>query len=174
MQCLQIWLQHRHRASLVVLVLVPMERRGRSRRMLLVLLLLVLLLLMLLVLQLLLLRVGLGVQEGREQLHGQRKDDGRVLLGGNAAQGLQVSQLKETRFKQEVIFPVPGEPQLTCRADGLAEMISEASRRALDDFISPSAAITFARASLAASASAAIARWRAVGNETSLLQVDHG
>lgn len=42
---------------------------------------LLLLVLMLLVLQLQLLRVCLGIQEGREQLHGQREDDGRILLG---------------------------------------------------------------------------------------------
>uniref|UniRef100_A0A1A9Z9S1 Uncharacterized protein n=1 Tax=Glossina pallidipes TaxID=7398 RepID=A0A1A9Z9S1_GLOPL len=48
--------------------------------------------------------------------------------------------------------------------------MSEASFKALEDFISPSAAITLARASLAASASAAIALCKAVGKETSLLR----
>ena len=46
-------------------------------------------------------------------------------------------------------------------------MTSEASLRAFEAFISPSAAMTFARASRAASASAAIARWRDVGRRTS-------
>ncbi|KAI9581915.1 hypothetical protein GQX74_011410 [Glossina fuscipes] len=58
----------------------------------------------------------------------------------------------------------------TCKAEGLAEIMSEASFKALEDFISPSAAITLARASLAASASAAIALCKAVGKETSLLR----
>lgn len=57
----------------------------------------------------------------------------------------------------------------TCKAEGLADMISEASLKALEDFISPSAAITLARASRAASASAAMALCKAVGKETSLL-----
>lgn len=57
----------------------------------------------------------------------------------------------------------------TCSAEGLADIISDASFRALDDFISPSAAMTLARASRAASASAAMALCKAVGKETSLL-----
>lgn len=57
----------------------------------------------------------------------------------------------------------------SCNADGLADMISEASLSAREDFISPSAAITLARASRAASASAAIALCSAVGSETSFL-----
>lgn len=58
----------------------------------------------------------------------------------------------------------------TCKAEGLPEIVSAASLRAFEDFISPSAAITLARASRAASASAAIARCRVVGKETSFLQ----
>ena len=57
----------------------------------------------------------------------------------------------------------------TCKAAGLPEITSEASFKALDAFISPSAAITFARASLAASASAAIALCSCTGRRTSLL-----
>uniref|UniRef100_A0AAG5CYN7 Uncharacterized protein n=1 Tax=Anopheles atroparvus TaxID=41427 RepID=A0AAG5CYN7_ANOAO len=48
-------------------------------------------------------------------------------------------------------------------------MMSDASLRARDDFISPSAAITFARASRAASASAAIERCSESGSETSYI-----
>ena len=50
-------------------------------------------------------------------------------------------------------------------------MTSAASRRAFEAFCSPSAAITLARASRAASASAAIARCSCTGSRTSLLQV---
>uniref|UniRef100_A0A0D9RLI5 Uncharacterized protein n=1 Tax=Chlorocebus sabaeus TaxID=60711 RepID=A0A0D9RLI5_CHLSB len=48
-------------------------------------------------------------------------------------------------------------------------MTMEASFRALDAFISPSAAITYARASRDASASAAIALWSCTGSFTSLI-----
>nr|AAG35528.1 PRO0720 [Homo sapiens] len=48
-------------------------------------------------------------------------------------------------------------------------MTMEASFRALDAFISPSAAITLARASRDASASAAIALWSCTGSFTSLI-----
>lgn len=50
-------------------------------------------------------------------------------------------------------------------------MTIEASLRALEAFCSPSAAITLARASRAASASAAIARCSCTGRRTSLLHV---
>jgi len=56
------------------------------------------------------------------------------------------------------------------RAAGDSEMTSEASLSARDAFCSPSAAITFARASRAASASAAIARLSCTGGRTSFLQ----
>ena len=56
---------------------------------------------------------------------------------------------------------------LSCRALGESEMTSEASLRAFEAFISPSAAMTFALASRAASASAAIARCKLVGSLTS-------
>eukprot|EP00090_Calanus_glacialis_P016878 TRINITY_DN26414_c0_g1_i1.p1 TRINITY_DN26414_c0_g1~~TRINITY_DN26414_c0_g1_i1.p1 ORF type:complete len:102 (+),score=13.14 TRINITY_DN26414_c0_g1_i1:219-524(+) len=48
----------------------------------------------------------------------------------------------------------------SCRAEGLSAMTSAASRNARDAFSSPSAAITLALASLAASASAAMALCR--------------
>ena len=57
---------------------------------------------------------------------------------------------------------------LSCRALGESEMTSEASLRAFEAFISPSAAMTFALASRAASASAAIARCNEWGSLTSL------
>ncbi len=46
---------------------------------------------------------------------------------------------------------------LNCKAAGESEMMSEASFKALEAFCSPSAAMTLARASRAASASAAMA-----------------
>ena len=60
-------------------------------------------------------------------------------------------------------------PWHTWSAAGLSAITSDASFRARDAFISPSAAITFARASRAASASAAIARWSCKGRRTSFL-----
>ena len=54
-------------------------------------------------------------------------------------------------------------------AIGDSLITSAASFRAFDAFCSPSAAITFALASLAASASVAIARCNCTGNLTSLL-----
>ena len=59
---------------------------------------------------------------------------------------------------------------LNCKAAGLSAITSEASFKAFEAFISPSAAITLAQASLAASASAAIAFCNKTGNRTSLLQ----
>uniref|UniRef100_A0A1B0FA60 Uncharacterized protein n=1 Tax=Glossina morsitans morsitans TaxID=37546 RepID=A0A1B0FA60_GLOMM len=56
-----------------------------------------------------------------------------------------------------------------CKAAGESPITSEASRNAREAFCSPSAAMTLARASLAASASAAIARCNCTGKRTSLL-----
>lgn len=95
-------------------------------------------------------------------------------------------------FSLEMLFNVC--KYLNCKAAGLSLNVSAASFNALDAFISPSAAITFARASLlfnsknkekcikeftqskskcfshlAASASVAIALCSCVGRETSLL-----
>ena len=94
-------------------------------------------------------------------------------------------------FSLEMLFNVC--KYLSCKAAGLSLNVSAASFNALDAFISPSAAITFARASLlfnskqkkcikeftqnkskcfsylAASASVAIALCSCVGRETSLL-----
>ena len=58
---------------------------------------------------------------------------------------------------------------ITCNAAGVSEIISAACASALDALCSPSAAITFALASRAASASAAIARCNCCGRRTSLL-----
>ena len=58
---------------------------------------------------------------------------------------------------------------ITCNAAGVSEIISAARASALDALCSPSAAITFALASRAASASAAIARCNCCGRRTSLL-----
>ena len=63
---------------------------------------------------------------------------------------------------------------LSCNAAGDSEMISEASLRAPEAFFSPSAAITLALASRAASASAAIARWSCSGSRASFLQRNTG
>jgi hypothetical protein len=64
-------------------------------------------------------------------------------------------------IRNQLLFYSP--PQLkklflTCRAAGLSEMISAALASDLAAWCSPSAAITLALASLAASASAAMAR----------------
>ena len=59
---------------------------------------------------------------------------------------------------------------LSCKADGDSSMIFDASLSAFEARISPSAAITLARASRDASASAAIARWSCSGNRASLLK----
>lgn len=56
-----------------------------------------------------------------------------------------------------------------CRAEDDSAITSEASLRALDAFCSPSAAMTFARASRAASASAAMARCSWTGRRASLI-----
>lgn len=59
---------------------------------------------------------------------------------------------------------------LSWRAAGESPITSDASLNALDAFCSPSAAITLARASLDASASAAIALCNCIGNRTSFLK----
>ena len=64
-------------------------------------------------------------------------------------------------------FHFPPRPLVTCRAAGLSMMTSAACLRARLDLCSPSAAITLARAFLAASASAAMALWRFSGTLTS-------
>lgn len=61
----------------------------------------------------------------------------------------------------------------TCRAAGLVEMTSPASFKEWEARISPSAAITLALASLAASASVAMARWSCTGSRTSFLKQRH-
>lgn len=61
---------------------------------------------------------------------------------------------------------------LSWRAAGESPITSLASRKARDAFCSPSAAITLARASRAASASAAIARCNWMGRRTSFLYIE--
>jgi hypothetical protein len=39
-------------------------------------------------------RLPRGVEEGPEQVEGQREDDGRVLIGAHFEQGLQVAQVQ--------------------------------------------------------------------------------
>ena len=58
---------------------------------------------------------------------------------------------------------------LSCRACGDCSITSAAAFKAPEDFCSPSAAMTLARASLAASASAAMALWSCKGSLTSLI-----
>ncbi len=58
---------------------------------------------------------------------------------------------------------------LSCRAEDDSAMTSEASLSAREAFCSPSAAMTFALASLAASASAAMALCSWTGRRASLL-----
>jgi len=60
----------------------------------------------------------------------------------------------------------------SCKAAGDCSIIIEASLRALEARISPSAAITLARASLLASASAAMARCSCSGSRASFLKKD--
>ena len=60
---------------------------------------------------------------------------------------------------------------LTCSAAGVCVMTSAALASDLDAWCSPSAAITLARASRAASASAAMARCNCCGSRTSFLHV---
>ena len=66
-----------------------------------------------------------------------RKYDGGVVLGGDAAEGLKISQLEHV-CNHTVGLQSP----LTCRADGLSDITSAASLRARLAFCSPSAAIT--------------------------------
>ena len=107
------------------------------------------------------------------------ENDGRILLRRDRVQCLQVAQLKRNEIKREAGHRKLGQVlssgsdyiRRTWSAEGLSEMTSAASRRALEAFCSPSAAMTLARASRAASASAAIARCNCTGRRTSLLQL---
>ena len=63
----------------------------------------------------------------------------------------------------------PACKNLNCNAAGDCEITSDASFKDFEDFNSPSAAMTFALASLAASASAAIALCNVLGKITSLI-----
>jgi len=70
-------------------------------------------------------------------------------------------------FSAEIEFKVC--KYRNCSAEEDSAITSEASLRALDAFCSPSAAMTFALASRAASASAAMARWSWTGRRASLI-----
>lgn len=78
--------------------------------------------------------------------------------------------IKCTIFLYTTIHPIYTCKYRNCNAAGESPITSEASRNARLAFCSPSAAITLARASRAASASAAIARCNCTGRRTSLLQ----
>ena len=75
------------------------------------------------------------------------EDDGRILLSRNSRERLQVPveigviSVKETWIWAKATFS--SNQDLSCRAAGDSEMISEASFRARDAFCSPSAAITW-------------------------------
>lgn len=100
------------------------------------------------------------------------EDNCAIFLSRNVVQSLQVSEL----FNERYIFIIKNVSHQekwriwnTWRAAGLEEMIAAAWASALDDLCSPSAAITLARASRAASASAAMARCSCCGRRTSFL-----
>lgn len=73
-------------------------------------------------------------------------------------------------FKNSIQHILKLNLKLTCKAIGLSIIISDASLKALDALISPSAAMILALASLSASASAAIARCSWTGSLTSFLK----
>ena len=79
--------------------------------------------------------------------------------------------VKKWKASQSIwLMPVVTWRYLSWRAAGDCSMIWEASRKAFEALISPSAAITLARASRLASASAAMARWSCSGNLASFLK----
>lgn len=157
-------------------------------------------------------------QQRRYQVDGKWKDDCTVLLGCNAVERLfggwgaserkimfVISIVDIVYSLQHRLHDKQCERDFTwryrsCKAAGLSHIVSAASLSARADFISPSAAITFARASLlgmkkwrcefeiihsldnyfrfssslylAASASVAIARCSCCGSDTSLLRTE--
>ena len=96
-------------------------------------------------------------------IHRYREHNGAVVLCWYVTQGLQIPQLKYRVISGKRI----NEQILTCRAEGQSLMVSAACLSALLALCSPSAAITLARASLAASASAAMALCSCSGTRTS-------
>lgn len=113
-----------------------------------------------------------GLQEIRENVDRQREHNCWVLLRRDCVEGLKGRRMviKCTIFLYTTIHPIYTCKYRNCNAAGESPITSEASRNARLAFCSPSAAITLARASRAASASAAIARCNCTGRRTSLLQ----
>ena len=85
--------------------------------------------------------VGRGGGAAPHQLvhhvYGHGEDDGAVVLGGDAVQGLQVPQLDTGGSAEEL-----EQRGVTCRAAGESAITSAACRSALLALCSPSAAIT--------------------------------
>ena len=87
------------------------------------------------------------------------EDDGRILLGRNSRKRLQVPvekrsyicRSKRSEYELKQLFQVIKSQinqDLSCRAAGDSEMMSDASFRARDAFCSPSAAITWRLSSI--------------------------
>ncbi len=141
------------------------------------------------------------VHELREEVDGQREDDGGVLLRGDGVQGLDKEIYLEESWRERegegggkklgkfvgkasrnlqslehpprlcgMLCVLPTCKYLSCRAEDDSAMTSDASFSARDAFCSPSAAMTFALASRAASASAAMALCSWTGRRASLLE----
>ena len=106
-----------------------------------------------------------------QYVHRKWENNCGIFLRGDGIQRLQVAQLQkmDEYFSVNVRTSRLRNQSTTWRAAGEDEMISDASFKARDAFCSPSAAMTLARASRAASASAAMARCIWTGKRTSLL-----
>ena len=100
-----------------------------------------------------------------QKVDGDGEHDGAVALRRDVVEGLQVAQLRHETIVRE--NRSASDIGATWRAAGQSLMISAACLSALLAWCSPSAAITLALASRAASASAAMARWRDSGTLTS-------
>ena len=100
-----------------------------------------------------------------QKVDGDGEHDGAVALRRDAVEGLQVAQLQHATLigENRTAFDCGA----TWRAAGQSLIISAACLSALLAWCSPSAAITLALASRAASASAAMARWSCSGTRTS-------
>jgi len=104
----------------------------------------------------------------------EREHDGWALLCRNGVKCLQISQLegkKNDYFSKSLRShrPIFDVIIFTCRADLLSSRTKAASFKCVEAFFSPSAATTLARASRAASASAAMALWSCTGTRTSFI-----
>ena len=102
------------------------------------------------------------LHEIRHEVYWNWKYNGAVVLCRNAIKCLQI-----TKLKQEGLNVINFHINFTWSAAGLSAITSAACLRDLLDLCSPSAAITFALASLAALASAAIALISWAGTRTS-------